>query len=393
MKNRYRTAFCKALLATFLALCAAQAGAAEERRGEVHGFISQGYVKSTSGTGFPVGHSGRDSGTFEFNDIAINYTTQPLPNLRVGVQLFAQHRGSYGDDELQVDWAFGDYRISDAIGFRAGKIKMPSGLYNTSRDNDALRNAIFLPQGVYNDYYRDLASSILGAGFYGSLRGGLGTLRYEIYGGTLPFTKKSAIAAAFNSIEAHAGTTGSAGLIWEPLFADLRFGITHTRMSARGASIVSASLPPIDWLFDNYHSTILSAEYTRERVTVAAEYQREDHLFYISPGPLLSFHGASWYVSGAYRFTDWLEVGTYYNLTCSYRGHCGGSTYAQFGTSRPASMYQRDLALTLRFDVLPQLVVKVEGHRMKGYGLDIMTSTDTLPVNWNLLAVKSTFSF
>jgi len=51
------------------------------------------------------------------------------------------------------------------------------------------------------------------------------------------------------------------------------------------------------------------------------------------------------------------------------------------------------VALTLRFDVLPQLVVKVEGHALKGHALSLLVPTNTLPVRWKLVAVKSTFSF
>lgn len=70
----------------------------------------------------------------------------------MGMQLFAFDRGNYGRDKVTIDWAYGDYRVNDWLGFRAGKVKIPLGLYNEARDNDALRTFIFLPQQAYFDW-------------------------------------------------------------------------------------------------------------------------------------------------------------------------------------------------------------------------------------------------
>src|SRR3569833_779458 len=110
-----------------------------------HGFASQGYIKSSNGNQYPVSDSA--DGSFNFNDFGINFSKQLSPELRVGMQLFAQSRGNLGKDVVTVDWAYGDYRYQDWLGVRVGKVKIPLGLYNTSRDNDALRNPILLPRG------------------------------------------------------------------------------------------------------------------------------------------------------------------------------------------------------------------------------------------------------
>ena len=133
---------------------------------EIHGFVSQGYIKTTKENQYPVGNSGE--GSYNFNDFGINFARRVAPRLRVGLQLFAQDRGNFGNDKITVDWAYGDYRHKDWLGVRVGKVKIPLGLYNESRDNDALRNPILLPQGLYSDYFRDVTNSILGAGIYGT---------------------------------------------------------------------------------------------------------------------------------------------------------------------------------------------------------------------------------
>src|ERR1035437_303325 len=151
---------------------------------EIHGFVSQGFIKTSKENNFPVSNSGQ--GSFNFNDFGINFSKEITPDLHVGMQLSAFDRGNYGRDKITIDWAYGDYRYRDWLGFRAGKVKIPLGLYNEARDNDALRTFIFLPQQAYYDYERDSLVAILGGAVYGSVPlGEAGTLNYQVEVGAL----------------------------------------------------------------------------------------------------------------------------------------------------------------------------------------------------------------
>jgi hypothetical protein len=57
--------------------------------------------------------------------------------MRVGIQLHMYQMGQIGGPNLLVDWVSGDYKISDRLGVRAGKIKVPVGLFNDSQDVDS----------------------------------------------------------------------------------------------------------------------------------------------------------------------------------------------------------------------------------------------------------------
>ena len=109
-----------------------------------------------------------------------------MDRLRVGIQFLGRNFGDTGNDQVIIDWAYGDYRWRDQLGFRAGKVKLPFGLYNEGRDVDMLRTSIFLPQSIYNEKQRDFILAYEGAGVYGNfdLQGG-GELDYHVYGGTL----------------------------------------------------------------------------------------------------------------------------------------------------------------------------------------------------------------
>src|SRR3569623_2709201 len=169
--------------------------------GEIDGFASQGYIKSSNGNQYPVSDSA--DGSFNFNDFGINFAKKLSPDLRGGLHLFAQNRGNLGKDVVTVDWAYGDYRYQDWLGMRVGKVNIPLGLYNTSRDNDALRNPILLPQGIYSDYYRDLTNALLGAGVYGTKQlGGAGKLSYEFNVGEPPINTESAVALVMGDVQA-----------------------------------------------------------------------------------------------------------------------------------------------------------------------------------------------
>src|SRR3569833_1631961 len=72
---------------------------------EIHGFVSQGYFITTKENQYPVGNSGE--GAYNFNDFGINFARRVAPRLRVGLQLFAQDRGNFGNDKITVDWAYG----------------------------------------------------------------------------------------------------------------------------------------------------------------------------------------------------------------------------------------------------------------------------------------------
>ena len=71
---------------------------------QIHGFISQGFMMSNENNF--LGQT--KDGTFEFNEFGINFSTELTNELRVGMQIFARDLGYLGNEELTVDWAYGD---------------------------------------------------------------------------------------------------------------------------------------------------------------------------------------------------------------------------------------------------------------------------------------------
>jgi hypothetical protein len=92
----------------------------------------------------------------------------------------------------------------------------------------------------------------------------------------------------------------------------------------------------------------------------------------------------SWYAGAAYRFNKWFETGTYYT-----------EYYGDVQHRNNSLDYQKDLALSFRFDPKPWWVFKVEGHYIRGTGLlyDNANNPNQNSGGWFMLAVKTTFSF
>src|SRR5215510_11082674 len=81
----------------------------------VHGFVSQGFIKTTHNDYLAKS----ERGSFEFTEVGLNFTTFLTDELRLGVQFFARDVGPIGDYKPQVDWFYLDYRFADWFGIRA----------------------------------------------------------------------------------------------------------------------------------------------------------------------------------------------------------------------------------------------------------------------------------
>ena len=118
-------------------------GFAEEQfKIDIHDFLSQGFLYSNRNNYL----ADTETGTFQFNELGINFAADLTDRLRLGIQLAARDLGDMDNDKVVIDWAYADYRWRDWLGIRVGKMRLPLGFYNKTRDLDMLRTFIFLPQ-------------------------------------------------------------------------------------------------------------------------------------------------------------------------------------------------------------------------------------------------------
>lgn len=402
---------------------------------DIHGFASQGYLRTTDNN-----YLGKSSkGSFEFNEVGINFQKDLTDNLRVGLQLFARDLGSQGNNEVKIDWALLDYKWKPFLNFRAGKIKMPYGFYNQGRDVDMLRTSIILPQSIYNEPIRDVIASLEGFSFYGNFDfNNGGSLEYELIAGTIsidsdfPFIKDPYLeivnGAASGAAAGLANVPGFSGV--ETLTGGLRFDMKYmyvfsliyntpiegfrlggTILELEGDwegdfSLITNFANPADPTGTLLISSVSKVSFTTEVLIrsgiVSLEYVWKN-LTLSAEGVVMQFYldneksdgrNGGLYIGGSYEFNDKFTLGLYYSVNYDNLKDKDGSDLPAIG-KKDFQAWQNDFVISGRYDVNEYLVLKAEIHIINGAAdlNSVDNQRDPIKEDWLLFALKATVSF
>jgi hypothetical protein len=377
----------------------------------IHGFLSQGYITSSDNTYL----TDSKDGSYEFTESGINFSIEPIEKLRLGLQLFSRDLGDEGNNEVVLDWGFGDYHWKDYLGLRAGKIKLPFGFYNQTRDVDFLRSSILLPQGIYSENMREILVSYQGGSIYGNiLLGGFGNCDYELFTGTSnldnssPFvvdfvgTFASAVAAALSispvvtNIDASFDETIGGAIRWNTSIDGLRFGVTNFVADIEATSTLSAATFIMDIQVKEY--SVLSAEYIWNKLMINAEYGRREYDVGLKYGgadlPTVNLKQEGFYAGMSYQFCDRFQLGTYYSVFYPNKEDKNGDDLEALGL--PDYMaWQKDWAVSARVDANEHVVLKLEAHFIDGTGLLFthLNPPAKMEKNWEMFVAKVSFNF
>jgi hypothetical protein len=372
------------------------------------GFASQGFIANTGNNDY-LGNT--SEGTFDFREYAVN-GSYSIGKFRIGAQVFGQKLGDYGDDKIKLDWAIVDYQATQWFGIRAGRVKMPRGLYNEALDLDSVRPFVLLPQSVYDARLRDFNAAFNGAMAYGNVElHSVGSLDYRLFYGKMPMSTKSGAGDYFNNDMPYPKMTigidnvVGGSLFWNTPIKGLRAGYSFSRFKNFSSMQDLSSVPgiPFPMMYKtapHYDRHLLSVEYTYGDWVFAAEAGTEKADYEIAfpgipPALIMHFKSKYGYASAARRVTSWLELGAYYS--CSF-----DTQYQETLTSAPMTiipdLHQSDYAVSARFDLNDHLIFKLEGHYMDGSGKLFNTPSHPQPVStrdnsWMMLAAKITYSF
>ena len=367
-----------------------------------HGFASQGLLLSSD-----YNYLGNTTqGSLNFTELGLNASINPFPRTRISVQGFDFDVGNVNEYDPFLDYAQIEYTFNDDIGIRAGRIRRPGGIYNHIQDVDLARTSVLLPQGVYDSRWRDFYCSIDGGEVFGSISlQKAGSISYEVYAGMLNPAGNGGVARSIESGIYGSGLTFG-GVDQCPIFGaqlwyntpldGLRAGFSGGFVSDVEYSVASPGMT-IDTVI-NIPFLQGSLEYVWKSWTFQAEYftlntSGNTYAHVMTPfGPLTisqtsgSNQKEAWYVGASHRFNKWAEAGVYYT-----------EDYENTELTGNSKDFQKDLALSLRFDLTDWWIFKVEGHYIHGTGLindnaanSGMTYDDR---GWFMLALKSTVSF
>ena len=382
---------------------------------DIHGFLSQGFLKSTNYDALGIK---TEKGTLQFNEIGVNFSTRLTTKFRVGLQLFIYDFGDQNNGEVSVDWAFGDYSFHKMLGLRMGKLKVPFGLYNDVRDLDMTRNSIFLPASVYQgNAFRELVVGNNGAELYGTLPYGFSYLTQygQLDGAKIESYVKMQNDVVLDDVEMDRMITTK--LNWNlpfeiPFVDDMTFG--YSRWQIDGMETVAnnrAMFPPgptgtmtefsITNKFSEMNKNVFSIEYSFENFSLAGEFNqsikevtRDGEATDPATSPQIigiinnifdtetSTEELGYYVAANYSFTEWFHFGLGYSEALPTQDDKDAAGFDE-------KNFLKDITISTRFDITDGWLVKFETHIMDGYpGSDTTEDED-----WYLFALKTSYSF
>jgi hypothetical protein len=408
----------RAVSAAILLLSVALPTSAADMFGDrltINGFASQAFI-DTQENNYLVPDS--QDGSLAHTEFGLTFNSQVSDKLRVGGQLLARKLGDEGNLLVKLDWGFGEYAATDWLKLRAGKIKLPIGLYNEERDLDFVRPMAFLPQGVYDELTRDFLTAGNGVGAAGNIGlGSAGDLDYAVFVGELQVSdettlvryQKSYISNAaqesfgvpVTDYESRSDTSVAARVVYNTPLSGLRVGASYADVSAYfelgafGNSfsqiLQGTGIPGTTGggFRDNW---ILSAEYLSERLDLRGEFKRF-HTETDTFGQVGEDGDTeAWYVMGTVHIpgTDQLGVTVVYDVFTRFtdREH----------DPEDAHNDKKDLGVGLRWDVTGGFALKAEYHTVSGAASVFDTWSEFnreqgLANDWSYYIVKSSFAF
>ena len=285
---------------------------------DVHGFFSQGYVKS-SGNDVIVGSQ---KGTIDLREFGINFAGNITEDIMLAAQLMGYTLDEQGNDKIALHYGLIDWRVDDSVGVRAGRYRVATGLYNETRDVDMLRTPVFLPQTIYPETFRDYFSACDGVSLYGTLNlNDLGYLQYQVGTGNVVAIEKSSGDVGYNvqyfgvsDIEVDNAKSSNLQFLWETPLDGLRAGYTWRRIDAEitlydyiaayhpdSGDPIRVDTPESQ---DNRANHVYSLEYMIDKLTLMYEFnlQRKDSIK----------QSTGWYAGANYEFSEKFSAGCYY---------------------------------------------------------------------------------
>lgn len=378
----------------------ADVGSSLWERLQIHGFASQAVVKTSDNNYF-----GKSKDTsFDFTELGLNASFRLNPKVLFSAQVLSRRAGEMYDGEPSLDYALGDFTFFAAaerrLGLRLGRIKNPLGLYNETRDVPFTRPGIFLPQVVYYDKIRNAILSTDGAMFYGELFKPWGNLSITFGGGDPVIDENVEWAFLGNDLEGSMESHGKTlvGSLWyETQDGAFKAGLSGAGSSLRFNAGEQSHLAAGDIDFNYW---IGSLQYNTEDFTVSAEYGRLP-LEWAGFGPYWPFTKQTtegYYLQGAYRILPQLELMARYEEGFADRNDRGGKRLSALtaGATPPFDFRSEILTAGVRWDILPNLMLRLEYQRHQGtYHLSIRENPDPsqLVEDWDLFAASLSVRF
>ena len=369
---------------------------------QVHGFLSQGYFLTSNHNNL-FGESTR-GGSLDFTEIGVNASWVPRPNLQFAVQGLSRRAGEAAEGEPELDFGLLDYTAvateDRRLGVRLGRVRLPFGLYNDTRDVAFTRPSILLPQSIYNERTRELTVSADGIMLYGEERSTWGNLALEL-GSVLARVDNENSELAILGRDFPGDLESRWSFIGRLMYSTPREAL---RLAVTGARAETDYKPRLAFPNDLgpgkdlFEPVIFSAQYNAESWSLTGEYARrpiKDEGF--SPDFDIDIVGESYYVQGIYRIDPHWEMVVRYDVLYSDVDDRDGTKF-EAATGFPSHLqFAKDWTVGVRYNITPSWMVRAEYHNVYGGTLFLFPqdNPDVFALNkkWDIFALLFSYRF
>jgi hypothetical protein len=370
---------------------------------QVHGFLNQGFFHSSDNNVFGQSDDGISPGLTE---IGLNMSYQPLDNLRFAAQGLYRRAGDVDRGSVRLDYGLADLTLFEhengKIGMRGGRIKLPFGLYNETRDVPFTHPTILLPQGIYFDRSRSLMLSADGGAFYAEHRTDFGDFNFKFNIGmpSNDLNEIKTIVLATPNAEGQFVTkpTLAAQLSYEFNGGEYVIAISYldqefTYSPLPGEKTISGlSLAKST---THIQPLVLSGQYNGEYITLTGEYSYRWNNF----GNFAQFGGKfiteSWYVEGSYRILPKLQATVRYDTMFMDNDDRNGKGAVALGFPNHVA-FAEDWVVGLRWDITPSWMIRADYTRAHGTAWLSQADNpepDQTKKDWDLYGLQMSFKF
>jgi hypothetical protein len=350
--------------ALVLCLAGATAGAQETLLSGVtlHGFGEWAYTRSADENEYLEAIKEGDYDTLGFG---LNVRSAINDQLTVTGQLGLRN-GEEDQPDAKLDYAFAEWKFSDSMRFRLGRLKHPFGIYTEIYDIGTLRPFFHLPQGIYGP--SEIASqAFAGGSLTGTVPTGAGAADWDLYIGEMTSEPGQSVGGDYaqeirdvvgGRVTMHTRVDGLS------LGASGYAGTTEIEFEDENGEEVE--------FLSRARTFGVHGEYLVLPFTLRAEagWHREKD----------DATTRAFYVEGAYRFNEKLEAAARWDTL-------------DVESLRPDldDADHRDLALGLNYWFNPNFVVKLSVHQVKGFA--VAEQDDESSTGTTAIVFGSQFSF
>lgn len=334
---------------------------------QVHGFFTQAYatasfveggVSNGMGSEDEIAIGIPEDGTTDYRTFALQFRYDMSEKDTFVVQLSHRALGVSPitdlEDEIELDWAFYERKISDDTSLKVGRVQIPLGIYNEIRDVGTILPFYRPPIGFYNEGIftsETVDGFVLGHRFFAQKDW---TLNFDIYAGEWDLVEFA------NGMVAEVRTSDSfGGQLWlNTPVSGLRFGLGAHKRTLSGGPFRP---PGVESTVDEWYASV---DGNFDRWTVRGEYRTFKPQINL-PFGVIDLELSAWYTQVGFDITDKFQAWVQYDAKLSKES----SVAFLRDVDRD---FRTDLGVSLVYLFRSNIVAKLEYHEIEEEQLDLV---------------------